>query len=130
VAGASPPLFVDGAALALAWVRRTPTVFEVRDLWPGSAAELFRGALPSKLFDVWACERPVALGVDGEARALLEEARAGIFVPPEDAARLAAAIVELAADPAGAAAMGWRGRALNTERYSRAAQAQALEQLL
>ncbi|MFH1176897.1 MAG: glycosyltransferase family 4 protein [Acidobacteriota bacterium] len=99
-------------------------------LVPLRGAELFRGALPSKLFDAWACERPVVLGVDGEARALLEEARAGIFVPPEDAARLAAAIEQLAADPAGRAAMGRRGRALTTERFSRVAQAQALGRLL
>jgi glycosyltransferase involved in cell wall biosynthesis len=36
----SPPLFVGAAALALSLLRRTPLVFEVRDLWPESAVEL------------------------------------------------------------------------------------------
>jgi colanic acid biosynthesis glycosyl transferase WcaI len=36
----SPPLFVGGAGLALSLLRRTPMVFEVRDLWPESAVQL------------------------------------------------------------------------------------------
>ena len=36
----SPPLFVGGAGLALHWLKRTPFVFEVRDLWPESAVVL------------------------------------------------------------------------------------------
>lgn len=36
----SPPLFVGAAALALSGLRRTPLVFEVRDLWPESAVQL------------------------------------------------------------------------------------------
>lgn len=42
----SPPLFVGGAGLALSYLRRTPLVFEVRDLWPESAVAL--GELRSK----------------------------------------------------------------------------------
>ena len=38
----SPPLFVGGAGLALHWLKRTPFVFEVRDLWPKSAVVLGR----------------------------------------------------------------------------------------
>ncbi|MBI4916786.1 MAG: glycosyltransferase family 4 protein [Acidobacteria bacterium] len=93
-------------------------------------AELFRGALPSKLFDAWACERPVVLAVDGEARELLDEAEGGVFVPPEDPGRLASAIERLAGDPAGCAAMGRRGRELTVARFSRAAQARSLEEVL
>jgi glycosyltransferase involved in cell wall biosynthesis len=36
----SPPLFVGGAGLVLSFLRRTPMVFEVRDLWPESAVVL------------------------------------------------------------------------------------------
>jgi colanic acid biosynthesis glycosyl transferase WcaI len=36
----SPPLFVGGAGLVLSILRRTPLVFEVRDLWPESAVVL------------------------------------------------------------------------------------------
>ena len=43
----SPPLFAGGAGLALSFLRRTPLVFEVRDLWPESAVAL--GELNNKL---------------------------------------------------------------------------------
>ncbi len=46
--------------------------------------DLFKGALPSKMFDAWACERPILLNVDGEARQVMEQAGGGVFVPPED----------------------------------------------
>ncbi|MCK6626357.1 MAG: glycosyltransferase family 4 protein [Anaerolineae bacterium] len=42
----SPPLFVGGAAWVLSYLRRTPLVFEVRDLWPESAIIL--GELTNK----------------------------------------------------------------------------------
>ena len=46
-------------------------------LVPLRKVELFEGVLPSKLFDAWACARPVVLSVAGEARRLLEEAEGG-----------------------------------------------------
>ncbi len=61
-------------------------------LIPLRKLELFTGALPSKMFDAWACERAVLLSVDGEAREVLEQAEAGIFVPPEDPQALADAL--------------------------------------
>jgi glycosyltransferase involved in cell wall biosynthesis len=91
---------------------------------------LFRGALPSKMFEAWACARPVVLSVAGEAASVLEEARGGISCPPEDAAAMAAAIRSLAGNPGGASEMGRSGRALVEARYSRAAQARLLESLL
>ena len=36
----SPPLFVGGAAVWLSRIKRTPLVFEVRDLWPEFAVAL------------------------------------------------------------------------------------------
>lgn len=36
----SPPLFTGGAGLALSYLKRTPLIFEVRDLWPESAVAL------------------------------------------------------------------------------------------
>lgn len=48
----SPPLFVGGAALALSYIRRTPFVFEVQDLWPESAVEM--GELTNPRYIRWA----------------------------------------------------------------------------
>ena len=91
---------------------------------------LFRSALPSKMFEAWACSRPVVLSVGGEAALVLDEARGGIACPPEDPVAMAAAIRQLAGDPARAAEMGRSGRALVEARYSRKAQAGLLESLL
>lgn len=95
-------------------------------LIPLKKLELFKGALPSKMFDAWACERPVLLNVDGEARRVLDEAGGGLFVPPEDPAALAEAILRLQADPGGREAMGRRGRAYTEQNFSRQAIAEKL----
>ncbi len=72
----------------------------------------FRTVYPTKVFDYMACQRPTLLAVDGIARKLIcEEAHAGVFAEPENGASLADAIRRLAADPAGLAEMGRRGRA-------------------
>jgi len=91
---------------------------------------LFRGALPSKLFEAWACSRPVVLTVRGEAESVLNEAGGGLACAPEDPRALAAALCELAANPEGARAMGARGRHYVSEHFSRYEQAQALEKVL
>ena len=61
--------------------------------------EIFRSALPSKLFEIMAAGRPVVLAAEGEARDLVLGAEAGLVVSPEDGADLAQAIQQLAADP-------------------------------
>ncbi len=92
---------------------------------------IFRGVVPSKLFDAWACERPVILGVDGEARRLLQEANGGLFFAPENPQALADAAVQLAAVPAGdRLEMGKNARKLTVERFSRRSQAEHLAGML
>jgi glycosyltransferase involved in cell wall biosynthesis len=60
---------------------------------------LFRDVLPAKLFECMASKLPIVLAVDGEARQLLERAKGGVYVQPEDPATLADAIRKLSADP-------------------------------
>ncbi len=97
---------------------------------PLRALEIFKGALPSKMFDAWACRRPILLSVDGEARQALESAGGGLFVPPEDPASLAQAILELKSDPARQRRMGEAGRAFTQAHYSRRALAEQLARTL
>ncbi len=54
--------------------------------------------------------KPILISVDGEARQLVETAGAGRFVPPEDAAALARAIVELQEQPEVRERLGSAGR--------------------
>ena len=61
---------------------------------------LFETVIPSKMFEAMATGRPVVLGVRGEAQAIVEASGAGVAVPPEDAAALAAAVRRLRDDPA------------------------------
>jgi glycosyltransferase involved in cell wall biosynthesis len=84
-------------------------------------APVFRTVLPSKMFEAMAARRPIVLAVDGEARDTLERAGAGVFVPPGDAAALAAAIARLATQPATGAAMGASGAAFVEREFSRRA---------
>jgi colanic acid biosynthesis glycosyl transferase WcaI len=72
--------------------------------------ELFKTVLPTKMLEFMSCARPVILGVDGHARKVMEQANAGIFITPEDAAALAEAVTRLAANPALRESLGRNGR--------------------
>jgi glycosyltransferase involved in cell wall biosynthesis len=51
---------------------------------PLRKSELFLSVIPSKIFELSAMNIPILLGVDGEARALMEQYGNGIFYYPED----------------------------------------------
>ena len=59
--------------------------------------ELFSTILPSKFFEDAAMERPILLGFEGDARAMLDEADCGIAFEPSNDEELAAAAERLAA---------------------------------
>jgi colanic acid biosynthesis glycosyl transferase WcaI len=92
--------------------------------------DLFKGALPSKMFDAWACQRPILLSVDGEARSVLEQCGGGIFIPPEDPEALSAALLKLKDSPQTRSEMGAVGRAYTIQHYSRKALAEQLADVL
>jgi colanic acid biosynthesis glycosyl transferase WcaI len=73
-------------------------------------SELFKTVLPTKMLEFMSCARPVILGVDGHARKIMEQANAGIFIPPEDPSALAEAVIQMAADPALRESLGRNGR--------------------
>ncbi len=57
--------------------------------------DLFKTVIPTKMLEFMACGRPLILGVDGQARKILEAAQAGLFIEPENAGALVAAITLL-----------------------------------
>ena len=71
---------------------------------------LFEGARPAKTFATMACGKPVLYSGCGEGAQIVEEARAGIVVPPENPDALAQAIRVLKTDPVRAQRMGENGR--------------------
>jgi glycosyltransferase involved in cell wall biosynthesis len=70
------------------------------------------------------CARPVILGVEGQARHILEEAGAGLAIEPENADALAAAITQFDRNRELAKALGEQGRNYILQKFSRASTAQ------
>jgi len=81
--------------------------------------DLFRTVMPSKIFEAAAMARPVVIGVPGRATELVERARAGIAIEPEDPDALLAAIRRLQSDPEAAERMGRQGREYVLRHYDR-----------
>jgi len=54
----------------------------------------FTTTYPNKIFDYMACGRPTILAIDGVAREVIEKAKAGEFVEPENPERLAQTILK------------------------------------
>lgn len=90
---------------------------------------LFSTFIPSKIFEYLGAGKAVVGAVRGEAATILREAGA-VVVEPEDPDALAAAVAELADDPARRARMGAAGRAYVEARYDRRALALRYRELL
>jgi glycosyltransferase involved in cell wall biosynthesis len=108
-----------------------PAVLAAADicLAPLRCIPLFATFIPSKIFEYLGAGRAVIGAVAGEAAQILRAAGAAV-VPPEDSAALAAAVRELAADPAGRLAMGRQGRAYVERFFDRVALAREYRKIL
>jgi glycosyltransferase involved in cell wall biosynthesis len=81
--------------------------------------ELFKTVIPTKMLEFMSCARPVILGVDGQARAILEEARGGLAIEPGDSEALVKAVRYFAANRDIASQMGRNGREHIVRKFSR-----------
>jgi len=78
---------------------------------PLKKMDLFLGAIPSKIFENLALEKPILLGVDGEAKELfINDARCGLFFEPENAHALAREAGFLENNPQEVKEMGRKGK--------------------
>jgi glycosyltransferase involved in cell wall biosynthesis len=82
-------------------------------------SELFKTVIPTKMLEFMSCARPVILGVEGQARQILEQARAGVPIEPENATALVNAIVALSNDAPSRQILGVNARKYILEHYSR-----------
>jgi colanic acid biosynthesis glycosyl transferase WcaI len=98
------PAYVSAADLCLVILKKT---------------ELFKTVIPTKLLEYMACERPVIVAVDGQARQIVEEADGGVFVEPENSKALVEAILDLAENPDRRRQMGASGRQYVVSKFSR-----------
>lgn len=63
-----------------------PTYLQILDcaLVPLKKSSTFEGVIPSKIFETAAARVPMLIGVDGEARSIVEKYNAGLFFEPEN----------------------------------------------
>jgi len=71
---------------------------------------IFTTAVPSKMFEVMACERPVLLIAKGEAADLLDGSGGGVVLTDGTPEKIAATLLELAQDPRRCKSYGKAGR--------------------
>ncbi len=93
-------------------------------------ADIFQTVIPTKMLEFLSCGRPVILGVDGQARELLEEARAGIYVEPENTTVLVSAIKQLYNNHELRQTLGRNGRQYAVNKLSRKRTAKEYSALL
>jgi colanic acid biosynthesis glycosyl transferase WcaI len=89
-------------------------------LVPLAPVDIFQETVPSKIFEIMACGRPVLASLRGEAEAIVRSSGGGATVAPGDARAIADAIKSIRSMSAEArAAMGERGRAYVRDNYRR-----------
>jgi glycosyltransferase involved in cell wall biosynthesis len=81
--------------------------------------DLYKTTYPNKVFDSMAEGKAVILAIDGVIRQVVEEAGAGIFVPPGNPAALAKTVLEMEKNRSNTRAMGLAGRQFVVEKFNR-----------
>jgi glycosyltransferase involved in cell wall biosynthesis len=81
--------------------------------------DVFKTVIPTKMLEFMSCARPVILGVEGQARQIIEDAGAGIVIEPENSEALVTAISRLSADRELGTALGQKGREHILQHFSR-----------
>jgi colanic acid biosynthesis glycosyl transferase WcaI len=107
--------FYAACDLGIVCLRKSPRFLEV---------------LPSKIFEFLGMERPIVLSARGEARKLLERAKGGVCVRPEDANAIAKAIRDLSQNRGQLERMGRNGREYVSHEFDRRKLAQKYLEIL
>lgn len=82
--------------------------------------DLFKGAIPSKIFEALALAKPILLGVEGEAKELfIDQGSAGVAFMPEDARDLAQKALRVRDEPDWATTCGANGKRYVEEHFDR-----------
>ncbi len=92
--------------------------------------DVFKTVIPTKMLEFMSCARPVILGVEGQARQIVEEAGAGLVIEPENTEALLRAIKQLAGNRDLGAQLGRNGREHILRHFSRDRTAEKYVQVL
>ena len=110
-------IFVDGVSK-----KEMPEIVAASDVSviPLKKMDLFLGAIPSKIFENLAMQKPILLGVDGEARELfIEQGNCGLYFEPENHKALAEAAIQISTDTQLRKQLGENGRRYVSEKFNR-----------
>ena len=91
---------------------------------------VFRTVIPSKMFEAMAMRKPIILGVAGESQQMVDNAKAGLSIAPENASALAEAVRTLSADSELAHQLGENGHRYVTQHHDRTNLARTFNVLL
>lgn len=69
-------------------------------LVPLAPIPIFQETIPSKIFEIMACERPLVASLEGEAARIITDSRGGVLASPGNPASIADAIATVLALPA------------------------------
>ncbi len=87
---------------------------------PLKRLDLFKGAIPSKIFENLALKNPIILGVEGEAEELfIQQGKCGVSFTPEDSKDLAKQILHLYDNPNLVKELGENGLVYVSENFNR-----------
>ena len=110
-----------------------PQIIQASDVSviPLRKLDLFLGAIPSKIFENLAMEKPVLLAVDGEARELfVNQGKCALYSEPENIMDLVKNVLLLANDPELRKQLGKKGRSYVEQSFNRNTIAQNFYQIL
>jgi glycosyltransferase involved in cell wall biosynthesis len=93
-------------------------------------SHMFKMVIPSKIFESMAMQIPLILGVEGESREIIETARSGLCIEPQNATELARCVADLADKPELCEELGRNGRRYVSEHYDRHVLAAKYERLM
>lgn len=88
--------------------------------------DLFKTVIPSKIFEGMALKKAILIGVDGEAREIIEEAECGVFFEPENENDLAGKLLTLKKNEALLNGMGESGYNFMMKNFDRKKLAQKM----
>jgi glycosyltransferase involved in cell wall biosynthesis len=92
--------------------------------------EAFKTVYPNKVFDYMSAARPTILAIDGVIREVIEQAEAGIYVPPENPQVLAQTVLKLYNDREIMEKYGQNARKYVMDNFERERIAEKLNQTL
>ncbi len=81
--------------------------------------DLFKTVIPTKMLEFMSCGKPLLLGVDGQAREIMERAHAGLFIEPENPQQLVDGVMHLLKEQSLRTTLGENGRRYIVEHFSR-----------